>query len=92
MEFLVTISQDWPALRMLPERAKLIAAERRVGRALVEEGVLVRIWRIPGARANVGIWRAADATELDQQLARLPLRPWLTADVTALAEHELEHR
>jgi muconolactone D-isomerase len=90
MEFLVTLRQDWDALRDHPRLAELIAAERRIGQALMEEGTLVRIWRLPGQRANVGIWRAEDATQLVAQLERLPLRSWLDAEVVALATHELE--
>ncbi|MFI1093881.1 muconolactone Delta-isomerase [Streptomyces sp. NPDC020917] len=90
MEFLVTIRQDWAALRDLPDLGALVDGERRVGRELIEEGVIVRIWRIPGQRANVGVWSARDATDLAAQLDRLPLRRWLDADVHALAEHELE--
>jgi muconolactone D-isomerase len=90
MEFLVTLRQDWQALRERADLAELIAAERRVGRELIAEGTLVRIWRLPGGRANVGVWRAADATQLLELLARLPLRAWMDAEVVPLAAHELE--
>lgn len=92
MEFLVTLRQDWAALRDVPRREDLIAAEREVGEALVRDGTIVRIWRLPGQRANVGVWRAADATALHAVLDTLPLRSWLEADVVALATHELEAR
>lgn len=90
MEFLVTITQDWAALRGHPEYGDLVAAERRVGRALIDEGTIARIWRLPGRRANVGIWHAADATALVAALDRLPLRAWVEAEVVPLATHELE--
>lgn len=90
MEFLVTLRQDWAALREQPDLDALVAAEREVGRELVREGTIVRIWRLPGRRANVGVWRAADATELHATLERLPLRRWLDAEVVALATHDLE--
>lgn len=90
MEFLVTLRQDWAALRDVPELDALIAAERDVGQALVRDGTIVRIWRIPGRRQNVGVWRAADATALHAVLDTLPLRRWLDADVVALATHDLE--
>ena len=86
----MTLRQDWAALRDRPDLAELVAEERRVGRELVLEGALVRIWRLPGQRANVGVWRAVDATELDALLGRLPLRRWMDAEVIALAVHELE--
>lgn len=90
MEFLVTLRQDWAALRDLPQLDALVRAEREVGRALVRDGTIVRIWRMPGQRANVGVWHAADATALHAVLDTLPLRRWLDADVVALATHELE--
>jgi muconolactone D-isomerase len=90
MDFLVTLRQDWAALREHPRLDELVTAERDAGRALVDDGTIVRIWRLPGQRANVGIWRAADATELHAKLGRLPLSRWLDAEVTALATHELD--
>ena len=89
MDFLVTLHQDWPALRDRADLGDLIAAERRVGGELLRAGILTRIWRVPGQRANVGVWQADDATALHAQLTRLPLWPWLTATVIPLAEHEL---
>lgn len=90
MEFLVTIRQDWSALRDRPDIDELVLRERRVGRELIDAGVITRIWRLPGQRANIGVWRAADATELVAHLGRLPLRPWVDAEVVPLATHELE--
>jgi muconolactone D-isomerase len=89
VEFLVQIEVELPDGMIDDERDELIARERVRGRELLEEGVLAAIWRIPGRFANVGIWRAADATELDDALASLPLRPWLDVEVTPLAAHPL---
>lgn len=71
------------------ERAELLEAELERGRELVDAGVIWAIWRIPGALRNVGVWEAADATELHEQLTSLPLFRWLTAEVTPLADHPL---
>ena len=90
MEFLVTLRQDWAALRECGDLDELMRREREAGAALLAEGTLGRIWRLPGERANVGIWSAPDATALHAQLARLPLWPWLDAQVVPLATHELE--
>ena len=90
MEFLITLRQDWATLRERPDLRQLVAAERRVGAHLIQEGAILRIWRLPGQRANVGIWQAPDATALDALLNRLPLRAWLEAEVVALATHDLE--
>lgn len=86
----MTLRQDWAALRDRPDLAELVRREREIGRALQQEGTLRRIWRLPGERANVGIWSAPDATALHAQLARLPLWPWLSAQVVPLATHDLD--
>ena len=90
MEFLVTLRQDWAVLRERADLDELMRREREVGQELRAEGTIVRIWRLPGERANVGVWSAPDATTLHAQLARLPCWPWLEAHVVALATHDLE--
>jgi muconolactone D-isomerase len=73
-----------------PRRADVLAAERKRGEALREAGNLVRIWRVPGGADSVSIWSADDADDLHDMLASLPIAPWTTFDVTALAHHPLE--
>lgn len=90
MEFLVEIEV---VARTKEDRAaisKLTPSEREYGRRLVASGHISRIWRIPGRRANAGIWRAEDATELHTLLSELPQFPWLEIKVTPLAAHPLE--
>ena len=60
------------------------------GRELMDEGVIRRIWRIPGRTANVGIWDAANPTALHEALSSLPMFPYIDAKVTPLATHPLE--
>ena len=86
MEFLVHIEYDVPE----ELREALTADERRVGEQLRDEGVLRRIWRLPGRRANVGLWEAPDATRLHEALSSLPVFPWAAVEVTPLADHPLE--
>jgi muconolactone D-isomerase len=90
VRFLVEIEVRLPATLGETERAELLDAEQERGRQLVEAGVISAIWRIPGAIRNVGIWEAADATELHEHLTSLPLFPWLTAEVRPLAVHPLQ--
>lgn len=90
MEFLVHIDITLP--EGLPEerRRELLAAEHRRGRELIEQGLLVRIWRLPGRFANISLYRAADATELHAAVTSLPLWPYMDVRVEALAVHPLE--
>jgi muconolactone D-isomerase len=90
MEFLVAITITFPPDLGDSVKADLLEREAKRGRELLESGTIVRIWRIPGRTANVGIWQAADATELHAALTSLPLFPLASIDVTALATHYLE--
>jgi muconolactone D-isomerase len=87
MEFLVEIQVNVPHG---VDVGALMAEERSRGLELVEAGTIVRIWRIPGRTANVGIWRAGDATELHAAITSLPMFPFIDARVTPLATHHLE--
>jgi muconolactone D-isomerase len=88
-EFLVEIEIEWPPAMPDDERAAILAAEAERGRELRDAGSIVRIWRIPGRRANVGLWAAADASELHELLSSLPVFPWMNIQVRPLAEHYL---
>lgn len=69
---------------------QIVDAERVVGLDYIRRGVIRRIWRIPGTTANVGVWSAEDASELDQNLRGLPAFAHMSIAVEALALHYLE--
>ena len=87
MEFLVRIDVRYPVDGDPAELARLHAAETVRARELTAAGTLRRLWRIPGQRANYGIWEAPDATALDAALASLPMFPYLQIEVQPLAQH-----
>ena len=90
MEFLVRIDVRTP-VDMDPERlAALQAAETARARELVAEGLLRRIWRIPGRRSNYSLYEAPDATALHAALSSLPLFPYMEIEVSALAVHPVD--
>jgi muconolactone D-isomerase len=89
-EYLVRIALNRPNAIDDESWATLLAAEREVGLDYRRCGVMQRIWRVPGTTANVGVWSAADASELDQVLAGLPAFRFMTIQVEALARHYLE--
>ena len=90
MEFLVEIQVTLPAELSSGSRQELMGLEQVRGRELMDEGVIRRIWRIPGRTANVGIWDAANPTALHEALSSLPMFPYIDAKVTPLATHPLE--
>jgi muconolactone D-isomerase len=87
MEFLVRIEVRWPPTGDPGERDRLIADERRRAGELAAAGHLLRLWRVPGRWANVGIWAVADATALHELLASLPFFPYIDVAVEPLASH-----
>jgi muconolactone D-isomerase len=69
------------------ETSSLLLREAERARQLADAGVLRRLWRVPGRRANWGIWSAASIDELHQAIASLPLFPYLDVTVHPLASH-----
>jgi muconolactone D-isomerase len=86
MEFLVHMEVSGIEFGSEAETA-LRKQEAARARELAAAGNLVRLWRVPGSRKNWGIWNAADANQLHDILASLPLFPYLTITVHPLAPH-----
>ena len=89
MQFLVQIESNGTPDGDDAFRADLGKRERQRGVELLEAGAIRKLWRIAGRNANVGIWEAADATELHAAISSLPAFPWMDVRVTALADHPL---
>ena len=87
MEFLTEISTAIPEGTDPAEVDRRRAAEAVRARELAAAGHMVRLWRPVGEKRSFGLWRAADAAELDRVVATLPLHPWMTVTVTALEPH-----
>ena len=89
MQFLVQLETNLPPDLPEDRRQALAAAEAARGRDLLADGTVVMLWRLPGRLANVGVWSAEDPNELHDALVSLPLWPWMTVTITALAAHPL---
>jgi muconolactone D-isomerase len=87
MEFIVHIEVRWPPDGDPDAWARLAAAEGARARELAAQGIIKRLWRIPGRRANWGLWAAPDATALHAAISSLPLFPWLDVEVHAVGAH-----
>jgi muconolactone D-isomerase len=87
MLFHVAIEVTLPPELPDDRRAALLAAELERGLELHRAGVIRHIWRVPGALRNVGVWDAADATDLHVHISSLPLFRYARADVIPLADH-----
>ncbi|MCP2353561.1 muconolactone D-isomerase [Nonomuraea thailandensis] len=89
---MVNIEIDWPPETDLAVKEEMFAAELARGQELARAGQLRRLWRIPGRWANWSLYEVADATELHNALTSLPLWPWMTVQVHALADHPNDPR
>ncbi|MER5603776.1 muconolactone Delta-isomerase family protein [Streptomyces sp. NPDC002265] len=87
-DFLVEITTTVPEGTSQDEVDRRRAAEAVRAKELAATGNLARLWRPIGELRSIGLWRAADETELlEKVLGTLPLRPWMTLVVTALEPH-----
>ena len=87
MEFLLHIKVTFPPDGDPEEKARRIAAEGIRARELAAQGVIKRVWRIPGQWANWGLWEAPDATAIHDAVTSLPMWPYLEVTVHPLGGH-----
>jgi muconolactone delta-isomerase len=90
MEYLVTMTTHVPD--GTPQEAVQDIRDREAARAreLAAQGHLLRLWRPPlqpGEWRTLGLFAAADADQLENVLASMPLRVWRTDEVTPLSAH-----
>jgi muconolactone D-isomerase len=87
-EFLVELTTTIPEGTDPAEAGRRRAAEAVRAKELAATGNLVQLWRPVGELRSIGLWRAADEAELHEKvLGTLPLRPWMTAVITAVESH-----
>jgi muconolactone delta-isomerase len=86
-EFLTTFAIAIPA--GTPARTVEDTKAREAKRAyeLAGQGHLQRLWVLPGEERSLGLWRARDASEMQEILRSLPLDAWMTVQVTPLTRH-----
>jgi muconolactone D-isomerase len=90
MEYLVTMTTHVPD--GITEEAVSDTRTREAARSreLAAQGHLLRLWRPPlkpGEWRTLGLFSAANETELETVLASMPLRVWRTDEVTPLSPH-----
>src|SRR5437660_864529 len=90
MEYIVTMTTHVPAGTPEEDVENIRAREALRARELADEGHLLRLWRPPlqpGEWRTVGLFAAADDTDLEKALASMPLRVWRTDEATPLGAH-----
>jgi muconolactone D-isomerase len=86
VEFDIHIPEGTPG-SAVEERFK---AEASAAAELVDQGHLVRLWKMPvatGETRTVGLYRADSGAQLDGLLTALPLYQWMQVTVTPLEPH-----
>ena len=90
MEYLVTMTTHVPDGTPDQAVADVRAREAARSRELAGQGHLRRLWRPPlrpGEWRTLGLFAAADDSDLEKILASMPLRVWRTDEVTPLSPH-----
>ena len=90
MEYLVTMTTLVPDGTTNQTVDEIRSREAVRSRELATEGHLLRLWRPPlrpGEWRTLGLFSAADAVELEDVLASMPLRVWRSDQVVPLSEH-----
>ena len=71
-----------------PEQQEtLLATEKARALELQRSGTWLHLWRVVGHYSNISIFDVESGDELHQILWNLPLFPFMTIEVTPLAEH-----
>src|SRR5664279_2981205 len=90
MEYLVTMTTLVPDGTTDQTVDEIRSREAARSRELATQGHLLRLWRPPlgpGEWRTLGLFSAADAVELEDVLASMPLRVWRSDQVVPLSEH-----
>jgi muconolactone D-isomerase len=90
MEYLIDFTIDVPDGTSSNDVDRRARAEAERVDELGREGHVLRVWRpMPddGRGRAIGLYRADDEAELKGILETLPLYPWMTISVRALAPH-----
>jgi muconolactone D-isomerase len=95
MDFLVDFTIVVPAGTADEELERRVSGEGERVAELAADGHALRVWKpVPddGRWRAVGLYRAADDSELERILVSLPLYPWMEITVRELAEHPNDPR
>ncbi|WP_072801544.1 muconolactone Delta-isomerase [Rhodococcoides yunnanense] len=68
-------------------RTDTLAKEKAYSQELQRGGEWVNIWRLVGQYSNLSIFDVRDNARLHEILWNLPLFPYMTIEVTPLAQH-----
>jgi muconolactone delta-isomerase len=86
-EFLTTFTISVPPGTSAAEVTQTEARQAQRAAELARQGHLLRLWRLAGDGRSLGLWQAADQSEMQVVLMSLPLDTWMTEETTPLCPH-----
>jgi muconolactone D-isomerase len=87
MLFMLRIDVTVPPEMPQADKDKLRERENARAMELINEGTMLRIWRIVGRVANFSMWEAPTLEALHDKVSSLPMFPYMKIDVTPLINH-----
>ncbi|MEV0704795.1 muconolactone Delta-isomerase [Saccharopolyspora sp. NPDC050389] len=87
MLFAVKMDVDLPVEMDPAVKADTLAREKAYSQELQQGGEWVHLWRCVGQYSNLSVFDVADNERLHEILWNLPLFPYMTIEVTPLAQH-----
>ena len=87
MLYLVHMIVNIPSTLAPEEAARIKAEEKAYSQELQRTGKWPYLWRVVGEYANYSVFDVDSNDELHDTLSKLPLFPFMTITVTALAKH-----
>ena len=87
MLFLVRMDVNLPRDLPAAEAEEIKAREKAYSQGLQRDGRWPHLWRVVGVYANYSVFDVASNDELHRLLSQLPLFPFMTLQVTPLAQH-----
>jgi len=87
MLFMLRIDVSIPPEMPQADKDKLRERENARATEYINEGTLVRIWRIVGRVANFSVWEAPTLEALHDKVGALPMFPYMKVEVTPLINH-----
>ncbi len=87
MLFLVRMDVNIPHTLPAAQADEIKAREKAYSQALQRDGRWKHLWRVVGEYANYSVFDVGSNDELHQLLSQLPLFPYMTLQVTPLAQH-----
>jgi len=87
MLFMLRIDVSIPPEMPQAEKDKLRERENARATEYINDGTLIRIWRIVGRVANFSVWEAPTLEALHEKVSGLPMFPYMKIDVMPLINH-----